>query len=64
MDKKERFYKLLKDNKFVFWDGAMGTMLQAKGMEMGGIPEMLNFNKPDWIYEDRKSTRLNSSHMA
>ena len=51
MDKKERFYKLLKDNKFVFWDGAMGTMLQAKGMEMGGIPEMLNFNKPDWIYD-------------
>ncbi|MDE5576669.1 MAG: homocysteine S-methyltransferase family protein [Oscillospiraceae bacterium] len=45
------FYKLLKDNEFVFWDGAMGTMLQAKGMEMGGIPEMLNFDKPDWIEE-------------
>lgn len=51
MDKKENFYKLLNDNEFVFWDGAMGTMLQAKGMEMGGIPEMLNFDKPDWIYD-------------
>ena len=51
MNKKEIFYKLLKDNEFVFWDGAMGTMLQAKGMEMGGIPEMLNFDKPDWIEE-------------
>lgn len=51
MNKKEKFYKLLKDNEFVFWDGAMGTMLQAKGMETGGIPEMLNFNKPDWIYD-------------
>ncbi len=51
MNKKEIFYKFLKDNEFVFWDGAMGTMLQAKGMEMGGIPEMLNFDKPDWIEE-------------
>lgn len=49
MNKKEIFYKLLEDNEFVFWDGAMGTMLQAKGMESGGIPEMLNFDKPDWI---------------
>ena len=51
MNKKENFYKLLADNEFVFWDGAMGTMLQAKGMEMGGIPEMLNFDKPEWIEE-------------
>lgn len=51
MNKKERFYKLLEENEFVFWDGAMGTMIQAKGMEMGGIPEMLNFDKPDWIYD-------------
>ena len=51
MNKKEKFYKLLADNEFVFWDGAMGTMLQAKGMEMGEIPEMLNFDKPNWIEE-------------
>ena len=51
MTKKEQFQRLLKDNEFVFWDGAMGTMLQAKGMEMGGIPEMLNFDKPHWIEE-------------
>lgn len=51
MDKKENFYKLLNDNEFVFLDGAMGTLLQAKGLEMGGIPEMLNFDKPDWIYD-------------
>ena len=49
MTKKEQFQKLLNDNEFVFLDGAMGTMLQAKGLEMGGIPEMLNFDKPDWI---------------
>ncbi|MCM1480078.1 MAG: homocysteine S-methyltransferase family protein [Muribaculaceae bacterium] len=49
MNKKEIFCKLLSDNEFVFLDGAMGTMLQAKGMESGGIPEMLNFDKPHWI---------------
>lgn len=51
MDKKEIFKKLLADNEFVFLDGAMGTMLQAKGMEAGGIPEMLNFEKPGWLKE-------------
>ncbi len=51
MDKKEIFKKLLADNEFVFLDGAMGTMLQAKGMEAGGIPEMLNFEKPQWLKE-------------
>lgn len=59
MNKKENFYKLLKDNEFVFLDGAMGTMLQAKGMEMGGIPEMLNFDKPDWI-EDIHSAYISA----
>ncbi|MCM1023138.1 MAG: homocysteine S-methyltransferase family protein [Prevotella sp.] len=49
MNKKEIFYNILNNNEFVFLDGAMGTMLQAKGMESGGIPEMLNFDKPDWI---------------
>ncbi|MCM1579369.1 MAG: homocysteine S-methyltransferase family protein [Ruminococcus sp.] len=29
----------------------MGTMLQAMGMEAGGIPEMLNFEKPQWLRE-------------
>ncbi|MDE6593890.1 MAG: homocysteine S-methyltransferase family protein [Oscillospiraceae bacterium] len=51
MNKKEIFKKLLADNEFVFLDGAMGTMLQAKGMEAGGIPEMLNFDKPQWLKE-------------
>lgn len=59
MNKKENFYKLLKDKEFVFLDGAMGTMLQAKGLEMGGIPEMLNFDKPDWI-EDIHSAYISA----
>lgn len=34
---------------FLILDGGMGTMLQASGLEMGGIPEMLNFTNPSLI---------------
>ena len=49
-----RFNELIK-NKFVFLDGAMGTMLQAKGLELGGIPELININNPEWILDIHKS---------
>ncbi len=49
--KKDKFYKLLSENEFVFLDGAMGTMLQAKGLETGGVPELLNLTKPEWLTE-------------
>ncbi len=34
---------------FLMLDGGMGTMLQANGLELGGIPEMLNFTHPEQI---------------
>ncbi len=34
---------------FLLLDGGMGTMLQAGGLTMGGIPEMLNFTHPELI---------------
>ena len=37
--------ELLKSD-FVILDGAMGTMLQQKGMEVGTVPETLNILKP------------------
>lgn len=45
------FRTLLKTKEFVILDGAMGTMLQAKGLEMGGTPEALNIDKPDWLVD-------------
>ena len=45
------FRTLLKTKEFVVLDGAMGTMLQAKGLEMGGTPEALNIDKPDWLVD-------------
>ncbi|MGN0586766.1 MAG: homocysteine S-methyltransferase family protein [Oscillospiraceae bacterium] len=49
MTKKERFYKLLEEREFVYLDGAMGTMLQAAGLEAGGVPELLNLTDPPLI---------------
>lgn len=49
MTKKERFYKLLEEREFVYLDGAMGTMLQAAGLEAGGVPELLNITNPSLI---------------
>ncbi len=41
----------MKNHEFILLDGGMGTMLQAAGLELGGIPEMLNFTNPDLITE-------------
>jgi len=40
----------IKDNILIF-DGAMGTMLQKKGLKLGENPEVLNLNKPTIIEE-------------
>ena len=40
---------VLQEQKFLILDGGMGTMLQSAGLELGGIPEMLNFTDPDLI---------------
>ena len=43
------FRELLKNDKFIILDGAMGTMLQKSGLKLGGLPEELNFTNPDLI---------------
>ena len=40
-------FKQLLKNDFIILDGAMGTMLQAAGLEAGGIPELLNITDPE-----------------
>lgn len=48
------FRQLLKEDRYIFFDGGMGTMLQAKGMKIGAIPELLNLENPDWIIDIHK----------
>lgn len=42
---------MLKNKEYIVLDGAMGTMLQARGLKLGGIPEELNMTNPDMIRE-------------
>lgn len=37
--------------KILFFDGAMGTMLQKYGMKLGEIPELLNIKNPELLYK-------------
>lgn len=41
-------------NRILLFDGAMGTMLQKKGMKPGTIPETLNITHPEMIEEIHK----------
>ena len=45
--------ELIKDNILVF-DGAMGTMLQKKGLKLGENPEVLNIRESEIIKEIHK----------
>ncbi|MEG6566318.1 homocysteine S-methyltransferase family protein [Thermoanaerobacterium saccharolyticum] len=47
-------FKNLKNSVIVF-DGAMGTMLQKKGLKTGECPEYYNLSQPDIVYEIHKS---------
>lgn len=44
-------FKSLLKKEFVSLDGAMGTMLQARGLKTGEAPELLNIEKPEILTE-------------
>lgn len=46
-----RIFELLSSGKTLIGDGAMGTLLQDKGLTDGGAPELWNVEKPDVIEE-------------
>ena len=42
------------DNKMMFFDGAMGTMLQKRGLKPGDLPDLMNISAPDAVQEIHK----------
>lgn len=48
------FKELLKKD-YIILDGAMGTMLQASGLKLGEIPEVISFSHPEIIIDIHKS---------
>lgn len=56
LEEKEKLVGLkeLIKEKILIFDGAMGTMLQKKGLKVGENPELLNVKSPDIIEEIHK----------
>ena len=48
-------FRSLLNKKYVLLDGAMGTMLQARGLKLGGIPEEMNITDSETIKEVHKA---------
>ena len=44
-------FKKLLEQKYILLDGAMGTMLQKRGLKLGAIPELMNIENPHIIKE-------------
>lgn len=49
------FRELLNTDGHILLDGAMGSVLQQKGLKLGGLPEELNFTAPELIRSIHKS---------
>ena len=48
------FAELLQNN-YIFLDGGMGTMLQARGMQAGERPELLNLKDPALVEQVQRA---------
>jgi 5-methyltetrahydrofolate--homocysteine methyltransferase len=47
----ENLFMNLVNERIVFFDGAMGTMLLEAGLPTGGVPEMWNLEKPEVVMD-------------
>lgn len=47
--KDDYLIEVLQGKQYLLFDGAMGTMLQDAGLQMGELPELLNLKKPSLI---------------
>lgn len=48
------FNRLLLNKEHIILDGGMGTMLQRSGLEIGGVPELLNITNPELLQSIHK----------
>ena len=45
---------LFPDKEFIFLDGAMGTLMQQQGIDLGAVPEALNITHPEIVQAIQK----------
>lgn len=58
------FTERIKGGEVLFCDGAMGTMLQARGLEAGACPEAWNLSRPEVIREIHGLYRAAGSNLV
>lgn len=58
------FRTLLNAPGFVRLDGAMGTMLQRKGLPVGMTPELAGLEHPDWLLEIHRAYLAAGAQVA
>jgi 5-methyltetrahydrofolate--homocysteine methyltransferase len=56
-------FKEFMKNKIVVFDGAMGTQLQKKGLNLGEVPETLNITDIDKIIDIHREYLLAGAHV-
>ncbi len=44
-----KLQKLIDEKEFIFLDGALGTMLQSRGFDLGKVPEVINITNPEAV---------------
>ena len=50
-----KLLQLFEGKEFIFLDGGTGTLLQQQGIEIGKVPEVLNFTHPELIQKIQRS---------
>ncbi len=58
------FVKMFENSRFVFLDGAMGTMLQKMGLKRGEKPEIFAFENPDAVIKVHRSYIESGSNVV
>ena len=56
--------ELFDNHPFLFLDGGMGTMLQAEGLLLGGVPELWNLERPETITAVHRAYAEAGSHVV
>jgi 5-methyltetrahydrofolate--homocysteine methyltransferase len=58
-----KFEELLNNSKITILDGAMGTMLMARGLKAGEAPESMNLNHPEIVKDVHRAYILAGSQI-
>lgn len=57
-------FKALLQEEYILLDGAMGTMLQQRGLPVGACPELVALEHPHWLLDIHRRYLESGSHVV